>query len=167
MPHVLHTIWLDSHAPTNKDTLWIKPIKKDYFGIYVYGSNGWTLTTALFKGTMGEFVIDHLPEATHETNGVMSFQDKRDLDHIKESMDIISSLADLLNKIDAVPTEGSESFVTSGGVYDALVGKVDAVKGKGLSTEDFTTELKEKLDNIPSEIVIPSNVAYLGEVFNG
>lgn len=26
MPHVLHTIWLDSHEPTNKDTLWIKPI---------------------------------------------------------------------------------------------------------------------------------------------
>ena len=97
----------------------------------------------------------------------MSFQDKRDLDHIKESMDIISSLADLLNKIDAVPTEGSEGFVTSGGVYDALVGKVDAVEGKGLSTEDFTTELKEKLDSIPSEIEIPSNVAYLGDIFNG
>lgn len=53
MPHILHTIWLDSHEPTNKDTLWIKPLKKDYYGIFVYGSNGWVLTTALFKGTIG------------------------------------------------------------------------------------------------------------------
>jgi hypothetical protein len=34
------------------------------------------------------------------------------------------------------------------GLQDALDGKVDAVEGKGLSTEDYTTEEKEKLDGI-------------------
>lgn len=34
------------------------------------------------------------------------------------------------------------------GLQDALDGKVDAVEGKGLSTEDYTTEEKAKLDGI-------------------
>ena len=31
-------------------------------------------------------------------------------------------------------------------------GKVDKVEGKGLSTEDFTTALKEKLEGLPESI---------------
>ena len=34
------------------------------------------------------------------------------------------------------------------GLPDALAGKVDKVEGKGLSTNDFTNELKEKLDGM-------------------
>lgn len=153
MPHVLHTIWLDSHEPTNKDTLWIKPLKKDYYGIFVYGSNGWVLTTALFKGTIGEFVIDQLPEATTESNGVMSAQDKRDLEMLKEALANIDVIIEAINNIDQTPTEGSQHMITSGGVYESLEGKVDAVDGKGLSTEDFTSEEKNKLASIPDDIV--------------
>ena len=35
---------------------------------------------------------------------------------------------------------------------ESLSNKVDKEQGKGLSQEDFTTELKKKLDNLPSEI---------------
>lgn len=153
MPHVLHTIWLDSHEPTNKDTLWIKPLKKDYYGIFVYGSNGWTLTTALFKGTIGEFVVDQLPEATTESNGVMSAQDKTDLEMLKASWADIDIIIEAINNMDQTPTEGSQNVVSSGGVYESLEGKVDVVDGKGLSTEDFTSEEKNKLASIPDDVV--------------
>lgn len=80
MPHVLHTIWVDRQEPTNPDTLWIRPMKKGQYGVYVYGVLGWTLITAEFKGTIGEFVVSQLPEATPESNGVMSAADKAKLD---------------------------------------------------------------------------------------
>lgn len=55
-------------------------------------------------------------------------------------------------------------------LYQTLVtlaqGKVDKEKGKGLSTEDFTTELKTKLEGIPSDLTtqlstITGNVSQL------
>ena len=81
-PHVLHTIWLDSKEPTNTDTLWIKPLPKGQYGAFIYSADGWKMTTALFKGTLGEFVVNDLPEATEDSNGVMSYIDKRILDSL-------------------------------------------------------------------------------------
>lgn len=52
--------------------------------------------------------------------------------------------------LDSTPTSQSDNPVTSGGVYTALGNKVDAVSGKGLSTNDFTDTLKDKLDGIES-----------------
>lgn len=40
----------------------------------------------------------------------------------------------------------------SDALTEAIGKKVDKVEGKGLSTEDFTTELKEKLDGLPESI---------------
>lgn len=80
MSHVLHTIWVDKKEPENRDTLWIKPIKKDQFGVYVYGVKGWTLITAQFTGTLGEFVVSNLPTATSDSNGLLSAEDKAKLD---------------------------------------------------------------------------------------
>ncbi|MDE7425343.1 MAG: hypothetical protein K2N51_16925 [Lachnospiraceae bacterium] len=48
--------------------------------------------------------------------------------------------------------ESEEDVMSQKAVTDSLATKVDAVEGKGLSTEDFTTEEKEKLANIPDEI---------------
>lgn len=45
-------------------------------------------------------------------------------------------------------TENSTDLLTSGGAYAALADKVDEVAGKGLSENDFTTALKNKLDGI-------------------
>ncbi len=47
-------------------------------------------------------------------------------------------------------TENSTDLLTSGGAYTALADKVDKVSGKGLSANDFTNELKTKLDGIES-----------------
>ena len=57
------------------------------------------------------------------------------------------------NKLDGITistriSAGSTSLVTGGGIYTALSGKVDKAAGKGLSTNDFTTEYKTKLDGI-------------------
>lgn len=62
---------------------------------------------------------------------------------------------------DNEPTLNSDNPVKSGGIYSAIeaektraqtaeAGKVDAVSGKGLSTEDYTTEEKTKLSGIES-----------------
>lgn len=48
--------------------------------------------------------------------------------------------------------ESEEDVMSQKAVTDSLSTKVDAVEGKGLSTEDFTTEEKEKLASIPDEI---------------
>lgn len=50
--------------------------------------------------------------------------------------------------IDSSVTSGSSNPVTGGAVYTGLDGKVDKVNGKGLSTNDFTDTLKNKLDGI-------------------
>ena len=50
--------------------------------------------------------------------------------------------------IDTTVTANSSNLITSGGVYSGLAGKVDKETGKGLSTNDFTTALKDKLDGI-------------------
>ena len=49
--------------------------------------------------------------------------------------------------------DGTEKF-TTGGAYTELAKKVDKVSGMGLSTNDFTTPLKDKLDGIdPTKFV--------------
>lgn len=49
---------------------------------------------------------------------------------------------------DAAPTSNSANPVTSNGIYEALANKVDVVSGKGLSTNDYTTDEKNKLEGI-------------------
>lgn len=55
-----------------------------------------------------------------------------------------------------------------GDEYTALVetvaGKVDKVEGKGLSTEDFTTEFKTKLEGLSNYILAPATADKLGGV---
>lgn len=47
-------------------------------------------------------------------------------------------------------TEQNEALVTSGGVFEALAGKVDKAEGKGLSEADFTNAEKAKLGALPT-----------------
>lgn len=50
--------------------------------------------------------------------------------------------------VDTAVTSGSTNTITSGAVYTALNSKVDKVNGKGLSTNDYTTDEKNKLSSI-------------------
>ena len=59
--------------------------------------------------------------------------------------------------IDSTPTQGSANAVSSGGAYTALAGKVDAVSGKGLSTNDYTTADKDKLAGINLSNYVPTS----------
>lgn len=54
-------------------------------------------------------------------------------------------------KVDALSTESAPyTAVTTGKLASDLTGKVDKVTGKGLSTEDYTTAAKGKVDAIPA-----------------
>lgn len=53
----------------------------------------------------------------------------------------------------------AQSVVT--GLADALAGKADKVDGKGLSTEDFTTELKTKLEGLANVKSVDANTLTL------
>jgi hypothetical protein len=63
--------------------------------------------------------------------------------------------------VDAAPIQNSTNAVSSGGVYTSLLGKVDAVSGKVLSSNDYTTAEKSKLAAIPSGATQNSSDAYL------
>ena len=56
-------------------------------------------------------------------------------------------------------TQNSNDLITSGAVYTGLSGKVDTVSGKGLSTNDYTTEEKNKLSGIATgaEVNVQAN----------
>lgn len=54
--------------------------------------------------------------------------------------------------LDPVPTQGSTNAVSSGGVYSALAGKVDAVTGKGLSTNDYTNADKQAVTDATTDL---------------
>ena len=47
--------------------------------------------------------------------------------------------------VDAVPAENSNNLISSKAVYNAISTKVDKEIGRGLSSNDFTDELKNKL----------------------
>lgn len=51
-------------------------------------------------------------------------------------------------EVDEVLNAFSKNPIANKAVYDALLEKVDKIEGKGLSTNDYTTADKEKLDNI-------------------
>jgi len=51
-------------------------------------------------------------------------------------------------EVDEVLNAISKNPIANKAVYDALLEKVDKIDGKGLSTNDYTTADKEKLDNI-------------------
>lgn len=60
---------------------------------------------------------------------------------------------------DEAPLENSNNPVKSGGVYSALSGKVDKVNGKGLSTNDYTSDEREKLSDLPTASKLNSDLA--------
>jgi len=122
MPHVLHTIWLDRHAPTNTDTLWIKPLqKKGHYGIYVYGSNGWVLTSAL-----SESIIEDLQSDWAENIPTSPFYIRNRTHWVEvqpgsEGGEVVHKLDNkFLNLSDDVPTEGNNNPITSDAVAKAL-----------------------------------------------
>ena len=71
----------------------------------------------------------------------------------------LSGIADGANKttVDSSLSSTSTNPVQNKVINSALSGKVDKVDGKGLSTNDFTTTLKNKLDGIASGAQVNQN----------
>lgn len=66
-----------------------------------------------------------------------------------EDIQVASGPTTVVPSIDLDPTLTKRGYAADAkAVGDALDGKVDAVKGKGLSTNDFTDEYKQKLDSL-------------------
>lgn len=91
-------------------------------------------------------------EATGEVGGVD--QVERDLYYTKQEADEAMQRVAQETLGDSVPTKVSQltndsGYQTLADVQNAMSNKVDKVEGKGLSTEDFTTALKEKLESLP------------------
>ena len=63
---------------------------------------------------------------------------------------------------------GTQAISTVSGLQTALDSKVDTVSGKGLSTEDFTTTLKNKVDGIEAgaQVTNAANVTAAGAVMD-
>ena len=86
--------------------------------------------------------------ASTTADGLMSKTDKSNLDTIINSFNnddsntTIDTIKEVLKAFENAP-EGTD-------IANALAGKVDKVSGKGLSTNDFTTAYKNKLDGIAS-----------------
>lgn len=80
---------------------------------------------------------DVIRTATSTQDGLLS---KNDWNTFNDKQDELT--------FDSTPTSGSSNPVTSGGIYTAVDAKVDKVTGKQLSTEDFTTALKTKLEGV-------------------
>ena len=84
---------------------------------------------------------------------------------VKDGYDRLVSL--LANITSIVTTLGADdtTIPTSKAVRDALANKVDKITGKGLSTNDFTNALKNKVNNAlqPSAKGVPGGVASLDD----
>jgi len=112
------------------------------------GSNLFTITyyddTTSSLLTLAELKT-FIGEATQSLSGLMSAQDKVDLDTLMTLFDedgdsVVNTIAEILAIFENYP-EGAD-------LVTALAGKVDKVSGKGLSTNDFTNNDKNKLDGI-------------------
>lgn len=78
--------------------------------------------------------------ASTSANGLMSSTDKAKLDGIAAGATAVT--------VDSAMSSTSENPVQNKVIYTELAGKVDAVSGKQLSTEDYTTAEKTKLAGI-------------------
>lgn len=96
----------------------------------------------------------YLSESTYNSEK-QNFASKEELGKVEEKIDgikIPSKTSDLTNDsgfITEIPSEYvTESELASKNFITDISGKVDKVEGKQLSTEDFTTELKSKLESL-------------------
>ena len=81
-----------------------------------------------------------IANATTSANGLMSAADKSKLDGVANNAQV--------NVIESVKVNGTALSVTNKAVNIDISGKVDKVSGKVLSTNDYTTDEKNKLAGI-------------------
>lgn len=104
-------------------------------------SNGQWTELPLLEGPPGMSAYEHAVAGGYDGT----------IEEFEEQLNAIVNIDEAEElEIDGNPIENSNNLITSGGVYSALNGKVDKVSGKGLSTNDYDTTAKAKVDAIPS-----------------
>lgn len=102
------------------------------------------------KGTSSNYGHVKLSDATDGTSAAASGGTAATPKAVKDALDAAKSYADGLDTgVSDVKVDGT-SVVTSGVAAIDLTGKVDKETGKGLSTNDYTTDEKNKLAGIAS-----------------
>lgn len=94
-------------------------------------------------------------DSNDEAIGAVGFNSSEDFNFsLKNHLgDIVLSPLGSVNVVGTLKINGTaigDTYVTRKAFTDSLAKKVDAIKGKQLSTEDFTAAYKKKLDNISS-----------------
>ena len=69
-------------------------------------------------------------------------------DALDQAIAQLEKYANATRNVDSVPVQNSGNLITSGGVYAAMRDKVSKEAGKVLSSNDFTDEYKQTLDNL-------------------
>lgn len=123
---------------------------KPYLSKFNFGSiertvlnNVLSLTQTEIKTEIEKIILT----ATSTANGFMSKEDKLHLDTLYRLLDETSNDADsFVNTISEILAIFNQ-YPEGTNLINALNGKVDKVSGKGLSTNDFTNEYKDKVDN--------------------
>ena len=114
------------------------------------GENFISLTDKYINMKAQNFFINGLPY-TEAYTPLEDYYDKKEADLIlntlNEKIENID-LSDLEINIDSILDSSSKNPVQNKAIYDALNNKVDKVKGKGLSTNDYTNTEKDKLNSI-------------------
>nr|DAZ62893.1 MAG TPA: hypothetical protein [Caudoviricetes sp.] len=111
-------------------------------------NNGHKITLTPSSGTAQTITIpDNNTEysvATQTTAGLMSATDKKKLDGITGS----GASTTVIDNLTSTSTTSALSANQGKVLNDKITNKVDKVSGKGLSTNDFTSTYKTKLDGI-------------------
>lgn len=102
--------------------------------------------------TLGVSDIEGLSTALSGKVNIVSGKGLSTNDFTTDLMNKLNGIESGANKtnVDSVITSSSNNPVKSSTIYTALSDKVDKVSGKGLSTNDFTTTLLNKLNGIES-----------------
>ena len=74
--------------------------------------------------------------------------DALNIDDYAKSDDVAKEISDAISAIDLTVYETTVHAEATYATKEALATKVTAIAGKGLSTNDYTTEDKDKLDSI-------------------
>jgi len=139
-----------AHGVTNKGAAFVK-------GFYKITTNAEGHVTAVEAVSKDDITALGIPasdttytEATTAAAGLMSATDKSKLNNIEAGAEV--------NVIEAVKVDGVEVAITDKAVDIDLSGKVDKEDGKVLSSNDFTSELKAKLEGIDASATADSEL---------
>lgn len=111
-------------------------------------------------------VITNVPTKVSELENDSNFITSNDLpvvptktsELVNDSNYVTSDELPTVPILDDFPTLDSENAVKSDGVYRRLESKVNVETGKGLSTNDFSDEYKNKLDSLNNLMIIKGEV---------